>query len=251
MPHFVRVAVRNFKDIFIMRSNKLIFTVLYFLGLLLCISLFVTFVPSESRTNVKWMNLCIGLFVYSGLWGKYSLLYSKLGQFSDNVPALSLYWVSFGSYVVASAVAMILFLLFKVEFEKQAILQGVLLFAFIVFIAIGIGASNFMTGESARSQAQIDGVRAIQFKVRQLKITLVSLTSEYSYVRSVFDKVAEDVMYLCGSNNPKSREMESQILLLCDKLQMQINAKCTSDECLATISALSTVISLRKTISNI
>jgi len=234
-----------------MRSNKLIFTVLYFLGLALCISLFVTFVPPESRTNVKWMNLCIGLFVYSGLWGKYSLLYPLLGRFSDNVPTLSFYWVSFGWYIVASAAAMLVFWLFNVGFEKQAILQGVLLFAFIVCIAIGIGASNFMAGESARTQDQIGGVRTLQFKANQLKITLASLTPEYSFVKSEYDKVIESVTYLCGSNNPMARDAEFQIMSLFDKLQMQASTKSAADECVATISALSSAIALRKSISNI
>lgn len=234
-----------------MRSNKLIFTVLYFLGLLLCVSLFVTFVPPEARTNVKWMNLCIGLFIYSGLWGKYSLLYPLLGRFSDNVPTLSFYWVSFWGYIVASVAAMVLFWLFNVGFEKQAILHGVLLFAFIVCISIGIGASNFMAGESARTQVQIGGVRTLQFKASQLKITLASLAPEYAYIKNEFDKVVEDVTYLCGSNNPMARESEAQIISLFDKLQMQASTRSSSDECLATIDALLSAISLRKTISNI
>ncbi len=234
-----------------MRSNRLMFSVLYLLGLVLCISLFMIFVPPESRTPVKWMNFGIGLFIYSGLWGKVSLLYPALGHFSDNTPTLSVYWISFGWYVASSLVAMLLFWLLGVGIEKQAILQGVLLFGFIVCLAMGVGASNFMVGETKRSQAQIGGVRMLQLKANQIKIFIDCLPSNFSSVRNEYDKIVDAVTYLCGSNNSMAGELESQILALLDKLKLQVDIKAAPDDCLATIGSLLSVIALRKTISNV
>ena len=101
-----------------MRSNKVLFTVLYLLGAGLIAALFLLFVPAESRTDVKWMNLFIVYFVYTGIWGKYSLFYSSLERFSDNVPTLAMYWLSFGAYAVLAVAAMVVFWLLGVGFEK-------------------------------------------------------------------------------------------------------------------------------------
>ena len=234
-----------------MRSNRLLFAVLYFLGLALCISLFVTFVPPEGRTNVMWMNFAICLFIYTGLWGRYSLLYPLLGRFSDNVPTLSMYWISFGWYAVAAVVAMILFWILNIGFDKQALLQECILFAFIAAIVIGLGASNFMKGETERVQCEIGGVRRLQQKVAMMKVSLSGLPSSHSFVATSFGDVEEAVTFLCGCNNPKARDMENRIEALLDKLQMQCTVNAPADECLSTVKMLKESIALRKSIANI
>ena len=234
-----------------MRSNKVLFTVLYLLGAVLAVALFLLFIPAESRTNVKWMNLFIGLFLYTGIWGKYSIFYSSLERFADNVPTLSMYWMSFGAYAVLSIAAMVLFWLLGVGFEKQALLQGCLLFGFVVCVGLGMGASNFLAGESARTQEQVGGIREIQRKSGQLKILLGGLPPGYSFVRSEYDKVVEAVTYVGGCNNPQARGAESQILSLLDRLQAQSAGKAAADQCLATIRSLEAAVALRKSISNV
>ena len=234
-----------------MRSNKVLFTVLYLLGAGLIAALFLLFVPAESRTNVKWMNLFIVYFVYTGIWGKYSLFYSSLERFSDNVPTLAMYWLSFGAYAVLAVAAMVVFWLLGVGFEKQALLQGCLLFGFVVCVGIGMGASNFLSGETARVQEQVGGMREIQRRSGQLKISLGGLPPGYSFARSEFDKVLEAVTYVGGCNNPQAREAESQILSLLDRLQGQILVKAAADDCLATVRSLEAAVALRKSISNV
>ena len=115
-----------------MRSNKLLFRVVYLLGVALAVALFLVFVPPEARTNVKWMNLVIFLFIYTGVFGRYSLLFTSLGRFSDNVPSLALYWISFWWYAAAALAAMLVMWPLGVGFEKQALIQGLLLFGLAV-----------------------------------------------------------------------------------------------------------------------
>ena len=234
-----------------MHSNRFLFAILYFLGLVLCISLFITFVPAEGRTNVKWMNFAICLFIYTGIFGKCSLLYPLLGKFSDNIPTSAIYWISFGWYIVAAVVAMILFWIFNVGFDKQALLQGCILFAFITAIGMGLGASNFMKGETERSQSEIGGVRELQQKVSAMKVSLSGLPPSYSFVGTSFGEVEDAVTFLCGCNNPKARGMESQIATLLDKLQVQCATNSPVDECLSTIKMIKESIALRKNLTNV
>ena len=233
-----------------MRSNKLLFRVVYLLGVALAVALFLVFVPPEARTNVKWMNLVIFLFIYTGVFGRYSLLFTSLGRFSDNVPSLALYWISFWWYAAAALAAMLVMWPLGVGFEKQALIQGLLLFGFIVCVAVGMGASNFMSGETERTKAQVGGVRDMQQKAAQLKILLGGLPGEYSFAKGEFSAVLDEINCVGGCSNPDAREAESGILGLLDKLRSQCAARASADECLATIRDLSAAVALRKTMTN-
>lgn len=234
-----------------MRSNRWLFSILYFLGLALCLSLFLLFVPEESRTNTKWLNFCIIMFLYSGLCLKYLLLYPLRGKFGDNVPSMAMYWISYGWYAGISLAAMVVFWIFNVGFEKQALLQGCLLFAFIVAVCIGLGASNFMAGESARVQREVGGVRALQQKVAVMKIAFAALPPEYSFLRTTVDGIAEEITYICGCNNPQAEELEGRIAGLLDSLQAQCASGVRAEECLATAKSIEAAVAIRKNLNNI
>lgn len=234
-----------------MKSNRLLFSVLYGLGVVLAVSLFLAFVPEESRTSVKWMNLLIGLFIYSAFWGKFLLLYPHQREFGDNVPLFSAYWMSLGWYAAAAVVAMVLFWTFGVGFEKQAILQGVLLFGFVVSVCVGMGASNFMRGESERIREQVGGIREVQSASNRMKVRLSALPAAYGFVRREFDAFAEEATYVGGSNSPEAGKIERQMQGLLERLETQCSVPASPDECLATVKALQTALSMRKTVTNV
>ena len=234
-----------------MKSNKLMFWGLYLLGVVLCITLFLVFVPPESRTDVKWLDLCLGVFLYSGLWYKFVLLAPARGRFADNVPMMTVFWLLFGWYAVAAVLAMAVMGALGVGFGKQALIQACLLFAFAIFIACGAGASNFIRGESARIQEQVGGMRDIQFKASQIRIVLAALPQPYAFARREFDGIVDGVTCIGRSNNPRAREAEVRILALLDKLQLQADLPATPEECLATVKALALAVSMRKTVTNV
>ena len=233
-----------------MRSNRLIFSVIYGVGLLLIAAIFLTFTSKESRTSIAWLNFFIVAVVYSGLWGRYSLLYPMTGRFSGRVPLLSMYWLSFFTYAATAFAAMLIFWAIGVGFEKQLLLQICFFFAFAAVLGIGVGASNFIQDESARTEQQIGGIREIRQKTSQIQVLLTSMPPAYGMVRNAFEGIVEAATYTGGRNNPSAREIETRILESLDKLQMQCAVSAQPEECLATIASAKASLEALKTLQN-
>ena len=195
-----------------MKSNRVLFSVLFCIGAALIVSLFLVFIPSESRTGVKWMDLAIILLIFGGAWGKYSLFYPLLGRFSARIPVLSAYWISFSIYTAVALGAMLLFGLMDVELQKQALLQGIILFCFVVVLAVGVGASNYITNESIRLNDSGDGIRAIQMRVALIGAMFATLPTPHSILRMEAVSILDNLNYVGGCSNPSARSVEAEII---------------------------------------
>lgn len=230
-------------------KNRLLFTSLYLIGMALVVTLFILFVPQEARTDTKWLNLFVGLVIYTGLWGKYSLFYTTFGSFSGRTPAVAMYWMGFFAYAAAAVALMLICWACGAGFGKQVIFHLCLIFGFIVWVASGLGATNFINAENSRIEQDVGGIRAVQNRAGQLKILLETSPAATTLLKSEFDAVVDAATYTGGSSNPQAREYEGKVLMLLDKLETQLPSAST-DECLATVKSIAATLALRKTVKN-
>ena len=133
---------------------------------------------------------------------------------------------------------------------RQLLLQICFFFAFAAVLGIGVGASNFIQDESARTEQQIGGIREIRQKTSQIQVLLTSMPPAYGMVRNAFEGIVEAATYTGGRNNPSAREIETRILESLDKLQMQCAVSAQPEECLATIASAKASLEALKTLQN-
>lgn len=233
-----------------MRSNRLMFTVLFGLGIAIMLAAFFVFLPAESRTNTRWLDFFVILLVYTGLWGRYSIIFPAIGGLTGRVPVMAVYWICFPIYAIAAIAAMMFFEVHDVAFGKQILVQICLLFAFVVAIAVGKGASNFIQAEQERTESQISGILQIRRKAAMLQAIMASLPPQYTQARAAFDEVVDAATYTGGRSNDAARPIETRIINLLDTLETQCTAHADPGTCLATISAASASLKMLKSLPN-
>lgn len=234
-----------------MRSNKILFTVVWAVGILLGAAVFLAIVPPEGRTDTKWLNFGILCLLWTGLFARFTLLYGGARSVANRAPLIAAYWLGFGWYAAAAVLAMPILWLCEAKFGNQLLVHACLLFAFGVFVAIGAGASNFITAESGRMRQEIGGVREIQSAMARLRVLLASLPGEYAFARTEFERVADEANCLSGSNDPKARDAESRILRQITELEDLAAAKGAPDACMEAVGALSASVAMRKLCTNV
>ena len=234
-----------------MRSNKLLFTIVWIVGILLGVAVFFAIFPAASRTSTKWLNFGVLCLLWTGLFVRFTLLYAGDRSVPNRAPLIATYWIGFTWYAVAAVAAMPILWLCDAKFGNQMLTHACLLFAFGVFVAVGAGASNFISAEGGRMRQEIGGVREIQSAMARLRILFASLPGEYNLARTQFERVADEANCMSGSNNPQARDAEARILRQVAELEGLASAKGAPDDCVAAVEALSASVAMRKLCTNV
>jgi hypothetical protein len=232
----------------IMKKVNLLFDILYFAGIGLAFALFYNFVPEVNRTRIAWLNLGIGLLIYTGYLGRLMALFRPITKFADSVPFFAVYWVWWGAYVTLAVSGMISFHLMDMTFRKQALLQGVILFLFLNVVAFGAWGAAWMARSSAKDKRCIDGVRNIQYLASTLRVSTSELPMTYITSKNELEAILDDINCIPGSGKDEAICLEEKIAALIAQANHAMLNEISENELMKIIKELRMTIAKRKLI---
>lgn len=231
-----------------MKKTSILFALLYLMGLGLAVTAFLLFVSPERRSDIVWLDFCLGIFLYTLFSVRFLTLFRPLEKFADGVPLFTAWWTSFGGYAVFCVGGMVLLGLFEVSFSRQFLIQGVILFFFICSLAVGYGASEWMSRSTMKDREVMDGVRGLQSMAAGLGIGVAELPMDYGESRRVYTQIIDDINTLPGSTSPQAKMVEGRVADLISKANDEMSAHAPEDILLKTGQELRMAVAMRKSI---
>ena len=231
-----------------MNKANLMMRALYFCGLLLAVLLFLAFVPAEGRTNVAWLNLAVSLLIYSGYWGKFTILFAPVRKFADAIPTLSSYWVALAMYSVVAVAGMFVFARMELSFSRQLLFHAIFLFAFFLVVASGVWASAWVRKSDEAEGETISRLRDVQSRAASLLTELEIRPDATSAMAVKARGILEDVSFLAGSTSPQALALEREISGLIDEVRALFDDGAPTEKFEPVLNRLLLAIRLRKTL---
>lgn len=232
-----------------MKRANLALNALFCVGLALIIGGFFLCVSTENRSPVAYMNLVVTLLLYSGIWGRFSLLYPKRDVFAERVPVMTVYWAIFFKFAIVEIIAMVAMGLCKVPFKWQIFVHLVIFFIFSVMIAVAYWAANFIRSSGERDKETIGGTDSVKSLVPLLSVEVASLGAEYSEVKTKFASIADDCNYLSGSNLAGAKELDEKINQRLTTFSSMISSSAAPAEMERILVETAKFVAMRKTMS--
>ena len=233
-----------------MKKLRLVLLVLFGVGLLLGLGLFLALVPRESRMNVAWLDFAAAAILYAGFWGKYSVLYRATDSFAANIPSTSMFWSAFSKCAFLSVLIMAAGAYFHAPFVLQLSLQVIALFLFAVSCVLGMIASRKVLEDDRVIQKRTETIGSIRWYADMAGVAVDALPPSHEAVRVAFSPVREEVQYLSACSHPDAQAAEAKILDALRGFKALCDAGAPSSECLAALRGLSADIALRRKMTN-
>ena len=231
-----------------MKRSNAVFSLLFLLGIFLLFMIFLVFVPEDARSNVAWLNFSVFLVLYIGLFGRYTILFRPLADFADSVPLISSYWISFGLYASLTVGGMICGWRIGLDFEKQLLIQIVLLFLFFLGLAAGYWVSERHSRASVEEKQTMSQIRLLQQTVKELQVMLEAASDDFRGCRRLCEALADDLNSMPGADSPRAVEVEKQIHAGLVELGSLDLSGISPDDLAARLHALGRLAALRKTL---
>lgn len=196
-----------------MKKANFYFNLLFWVGIILLFGAFMVFVPNEMRSNkVVWLDFAIVLVLYTGVFGRYTVLFRPLTSFADRVPLIAAYWKYFSSYATLSIGGMIIMWHNDVVFEKQLLIQVAFLFLFSLGLALGFWMSEWHVRSSVIEQRTMSKIRQIQLACADVQVQLSRASDQFCGCRNICEELADELNSIPGLDAPAAYEIEEKIL---------------------------------------
>lgn len=231
-----------------MKRANFALNILFGAGLALIIAGFFLCVPADHRSAVAYMNLVITLLLYSGLWGRFALVFPRREVFAERIPVMTVYWAIFFKFAIVEIIAMVAMGLCNVSFKWQLFVHLVIFFVFSVVMGVAYWTSHFIRSSGERDRYTIGGTDSIKSQIPLLVVEVAALGPEYADIKAKFSKVADDCNYLSGSNLAEAKRLEAAISEKLSLFSSMLTSSASPDEMDRVVSEAAKFVSMRKTL---
>ncbi len=237
-------------------SSKL-FTILFFLGLVLITTVFLLIVPEKSRTNIVWLNFTVIMFVFILTYGHFQLFALRADKKKHVLPVFLSSTFFIIIYDVISIIICILSIIniFNISFKSLLSIHFILLFLLFLTLTITFLAtrrSGYVINIESKKTKILDSLKSQSNRI-YTKIQMLNKKNKNIDIKDKYIEIRDKIRYLSPNSLDESIKLENKMKKSLDIIEQYIeeidSAKSFKKEnILQEIKKLYGIIKLRKEI---
>jgi hypothetical protein len=204
-----------------------LFSLLYFVGVVLLAGSFFLLVPESRRTHAAWLDLAVIFAVFS-LNFSLSFFWRISGSsFHERIPALGVLGLCDLLYTVLALGVLFYAASAGWPYRLQLVAQMCLIFTFAVAAAIAARGTVQVAEVAQQERATRAGLEELKALLAGCEAAASTLPEASGRVLQNLLKLKEDARYLSPSTQASARDFEAQMIAQLEEIQYQLRNTAT------------------------
>ena len=203
--------------------HRMLFNLLFIVGLGIIGGGFFLVVPVASRCNVAYLNAGVIFLIYLSYWINYGIIFPSKGDAGDFLAGSGIYWHVQGTYTFLCVLVMVSGWALGWKFSTQLLLQIVALFIFLIYVVCSVFAIEHVSKCTSKDRATMTSVRDLQQMSASISARAALLPADWTEAKQSVLKLEEELNYFSGIENPISASIDEKIMVQLRYLQSIIS----------------------------